>query len=211
MTATTEYRALAPSPLKPGWINTYYRYYKGKKLGPYFVRRWKLNGKLHKEYVKPDQLEQVKAECQAHRQRALERRIVARQCRALIDNHIFLGKMYFGFEKGKEPNKLQAEYIVRLHHEGLYISGRPRYRRRIIRDYAVIAGRSVVIKTVFELDGTTKIFMVPFKIKRTKAVANLWDTFFQGLRESIKDLWESVRSTRETESSPPNQWLQPAI
>jgi hypothetical protein len=194
-----------------GWINTYYRNYKGKKLGPYYVRRWKENGKLHKQHIKCQDVERVKAECQAHRERQLERRIVGSQCKALIDNHILLGKMYFGFEKGKEPNKLQAKYLVRLHHEGLYITGRPPYRRRIIRDYAVIGGKSVVIQTVSELDGTTKTFLVPFKIKRTKSLAGLWDSFFDGLKESIQETWESLHGSSDTKTCPPNQGLQPAF
>ena len=219
MTATTEYCAddkvnpsfLSPHPSKKGWINCFYRYYKGKRLGPYYVRRWKVNGKLHKEYIKPDQVEQAKAECQAHREQQLQGRIVARQCRALIDNHIVLGKMYFGYDKGNEPNKLQAEYLVRLHEEGLFITGRPPYRRRIIRDYAVIGGQSMVINTVFELDGTTNTFMVPFKIKRTKAIADLWNLFFAGVKESMLDIWESINSPSEAKTSPQNQWLHPAF
>jgi hypothetical protein len=60
--------ALSTQPAKRGHVKVFSCYYKGKKLGPYYVRRWKIGKKLFKEYLKPKDVERVKPECQAHRE-----------------------------------------------------------------------------------------------------------------------------------------------
>jgi hypothetical protein len=114
-----------PTPLR-GWVNSYYRHYKGKKLGPYYVRRWKVNGKIRRQYLKPEDVEKVRAACEVNR----DRRKSGPKYRALLDNFRFQWRMILLFDRGKEPRQDQKDYIVRLHQEGMYITGRPLYRPR---------------------------------------------------------------------------------
>jgi len=51
----------------PGRVSTFFTFYKGRKLGPYYVRRWKEHGKPKKQYVKPKDLERIKEACARHR------------------------------------------------------------------------------------------------------------------------------------------------
>jgi hypothetical protein len=44
---------------------------RGTLHGPYFFRFWREDGRLRKSYVKPAELEQVRARCEARRQRLL--------------------------------------------------------------------------------------------------------------------------------------------
>jgi len=140
MTATTEYRPTPTSqtPLQPktqnqksatqkGWVSTYYRHYKGKKLGPYYVRRWKVGRKIHREYIKPQDVERVKAECQAYRE---GRRNISR----MLDNFNFLGNMLNRYDAGKVVTAAMENYIRRIHNEGIYITGRPQMRRKVTRE-----------------------------------------------------------------------------
>jgi hypothetical protein len=140
-----------------GWVNTYYRYYKGKKLGPYYVRRWKVGNKLHREYVKPADVERVKAECQANREGR-------RRINRMLDNFNFLGQMLNRYDAGKLVTPAMEDYIRRIHHEGIYITGRPQMRRKVTRTLAKVGGEEMLVTTIFELDGTTKVFMVPFLV-----------------------------------------------
>ena len=56
------------SPLRGGVVTTYTTY-KGKKLGPYYSRTWKVKGKIKREYIKPADLERIRAACHANRER----------------------------------------------------------------------------------------------------------------------------------------------
>jgi hypothetical protein len=176
-----------PSPLR-GWVNTFYRHYNGKKLGPYHVRRWKVGRKIHREYVKPDQVEQVKAACLAYRERQRARKDHNRKLNIFIDNFNYLGAMMNRYDRGKVVTPAMEAYILRLNKEGMQIKGRPQLRRRVTRTLAKIAGQTYVVKTAFELDGTTKVFMVPFIIKspleRLKAFFDqIIDEAFHGKRD----------------------------
>ena len=77
-----------------GWINCYYRTYKGKRPGPYYVRRLKVGKKLFKEYVKADQVEKIRAECQAHRE---GRKRISR----FLNNVEFLGNCLNRYDSGE--------------------------------------------------------------------------------------------------------------
>jgi len=161
MTAETQPSALSPQPSKKGWINTFYRHHNGKKLGPYFVRRWKHNGRLHKEYIKPKDVARVKAECDSYRSERKRRQEVAKRELIYLDNHIFLARMNERFDKGKDIPAPHANWIVRLHKDGCYTPGRPRLRRRIVRRFAGVDGEEKMVTTIYEVDGTTRAFMVP--------------------------------------------------
>jgi hypothetical protein len=201
-----------------GWVNTYYRNYKGKRLGPYYVRRWKVGNKLHREYIKPADVERVKAECQAHRE---GRRNITR----MLDNFNFLGNMLNRYDAGKVVTAAMENYIRRLHHEGMYITGRPLMRRKVTRHLAQVGGEEMLVTTVFELDGTTKVFMVPFRVKYPRpfmgegvyaAITNDRKSFFDRLQESLSNVWAEVHGNPSTTAPKPkhpkwaNLWFQPA-
>jgi len=118
-----------------GWVTTSYRNYKGKRLGPYHYRRWKVGSKIHRQYIKPADVERVKAECAEYSEQRRSKRETGRRINVYLDNFIFQSKMYFRYEQGKEVRPDQEAYIVRLHNEGMYIIGRPLYRpRRLFGD-----------------------------------------------------------------------------
>jgi len=117
-------------PTTKGWVTTSYRNYKGKRLGPYHYRRWKVGSKIHRQYIKPADVERVKAECAAYSEQRRSKREAGRRVNIYLDNFIFQSKMYFRYEKGKTVRPDQEAYIVRLHNEGMYIIGRPLYRPR---------------------------------------------------------------------------------
>ncbi len=56
---------------------------RGDPHGPYYSRRWAQDGQRHEEYVRRDQVEGVRAQCQARRQH--EHQVVAarKECREL--------------------------------------------------------------------------------------------------------------------------------
>ena len=168
-------------PLK-GCVNTFYRHYKGRRLGPYFVRRWKIGRKVYREYIKPADVERVRAACQAYRESR-------RGINTFIDNFDFLGKMMNRFDKDKVVSPAMGNYILRLRREGMYISGRPPMRRKITRQLAYIDGEPMTIKTVFELDGTTKVFMVPFFTNRFRKRVK---TFEEWLSEIANEAWNKA-------------------
>ena len=138
MTATTEYRLPSDqsaignqkSAILKGWVVATYRTYNGKKLGPYYFRKWKVGCRTRKQYIKPQDVERVKAACQAHRERKKQLVEGGRRCAIFIDNADFLGRMCLRYDKGKEVTTEQEEYIVRLTQEGMHITGRPLYRPR---------------------------------------------------------------------------------
>ena len=115
------------TPTTRGCVNAFYRYYKGRKLGPYFVRRWKVGRRVHKEYIKPENVEKVRAACAEYRETV---RAARRQANKLIDNFSFLGNMMNRLDRGQTVRPDQAEYIERIAREGPFISGRPLYRPR---------------------------------------------------------------------------------
>jgi hypothetical protein len=48
---------------------------RGIRHGPYYVRRWSENGQRHEEYIRRDQVDDVRAQCEARRQH--EHQVVA--------------------------------------------------------------------------------------------------------------------------------------
>jgi hypothetical protein len=56
---------------------------RGDLHGPYFSRRWSENGRRREEYVRRDQIDDVRAQCEARRQH--EHQVVAarKECREL--------------------------------------------------------------------------------------------------------------------------------
>jgi len=211
MTGQSNPLSLNPNPApKRGHVNKFYRHYKGKKLGPYYVRRWKINGRLHKEYIKPKDVERVKAECQAHRQKQKE-------ISNFLTNFNFLGNCLNRYDTGKIVTQAMEAYIRRIYHEGPYISGKPQMRRKVTRELVTVDGKQMIKKTVLELDGTTNVFMVPFLANRLKPsiFQDVLAGNFDRLTSFVEEIWEEVHGKRPDADRGPsgplsNAWLQPA-
>ena len=188
MTATIEYRQTPSStphdstPTLRGHVNTFYRIYKGKRLGPYYVRRWKTGRRVFKQYIKPADVARVKAECDAYRREQARRRVAGRREATFVDNFRFLARMMHRFDQGKGVPAAHANWIVRLHRHGCYSEGRPKLRRRVVRRYSVVDGERVIVTTDYELDGTTRVFMVPLVTKN----------YLESLGNQILAAWNSV-------------------
>ena len=161
MTANSQPPALSPQPSKRGWVNCFYRYYKGRKLGPYYVRRWKENGKLCKEYVKPQDLERIRAECQLDREMEESMNDAYRSREVFMRNADFYFRMLRLFHRGKDMCLLHAQFLTRLGMEGMRILGRPPLRRKITRELKTIDGQQVIVKTIHEFDGKSTVTIHP--------------------------------------------------
>jgi len=112
---------------KRGWISTTYRNYKGKKLGPYYVRRWKVGKKLHREYINAKDLKRVQAECDAYRAERREGQRIRRWVVNCCGNLNYVFRMCKWQELGKLRPQDHA-YARRLKTEGFDIDGRPSIR-----------------------------------------------------------------------------------
>jgi hypothetical protein len=181
-----------PALLKPlrGWVTTFHVTQNGQRRGPYHVRRWKERGRLHKQYIKPADVERVKAACQIHREKQQARRQGARRVNNYISNADFLYKMLMRWETGKIVTKAMEAYIWRLcKTEDMYVDDRPPLRRRIIRSIATHNGQTVIVKTVLELDGTSKTFMVPLEINYIKNSAS---DFFDRLKRELLEAFDRI-------------------
>jgi len=115
------------------------------------------------------------------------------------------------YDSGKIVTPEMEKYILRIRYEGPYITGRPRMRRTVTRQLVLVDGNRMIKKTIFELDGTTKVFMVPF-------VANFltWAEQRERLEKMFFDAWEKYHGKKLDmdcgPSAPPsNPWLQPAF
>jgi hypothetical protein len=122
---STQHSALSSQASLRGWVNSFYRHYKGKRLGPYYVRRWKVGRKLHREYIKPQDVERIKAECAAHRERQQTKSEGARRTNNFVSNFAFMAKMLLLWERGKDSTPAQYAYLQRIDQEGMFITGWP--------------------------------------------------------------------------------------
>ncbi len=139
MTATTEYWTASPAPqtdqtnteptLK-GWITTYFRYHKGKKLGPYYIRRWKHNGKTFKEYIKLADLEKVKKACQANREKRQRQQLTSLRCQCLLRNFKLLCHVQTRLDNDQFVRPDLARHVEYITRNGPFVPGCPPLRRR---------------------------------------------------------------------------------
>ncbi len=56
---------------------------RGDRHGPYFSRRWAENGRRREEYVRRDQVDDVRAQCEARRQHEHQLVAARKECREL--------------------------------------------------------------------------------------------------------------------------------
>jgi hypothetical protein len=113
--------------LLPGWISTFFVRYNGKKLGPYYARSWKADGKLRREYIRPGELERVRAACQRHRDKRKATIATTWEIKTLLGNLNYLSRTYRRSIKGLLRPEDQT-FIDRLEKQGFRIPGRPSLR-----------------------------------------------------------------------------------
>jgi hypothetical protein len=78
-----------PGVVLPQWVKCgrpHCRCARGELHGPYFCRFWREGGKLRKAYVRLEDLEQVKARCEARRQARRDVKAGWEQWRDLLAN-----------------------------------------------------------------------------------------------------------------------------
>ena len=119
----------ASEHILPGWITTFYIKHRGKRLGPYYARMWKKNGKRYREYVKHADLARVRAACERYRQK--RERVVQtnKWTRTTCLNLSFLSRI----DRKPKPSSIRQEefeHVERIAAAGLDVEGRPIQRRR---------------------------------------------------------------------------------
>jgi hypothetical protein len=127
--ATTEAAPSTPqlAALK-GRIAKFFLSYKGKKLGPYYCRRWKENGKTKKEYVSSKDLPRVQAAIDQYRSDRNYKLARNKQCNLLLTNMRFLWTM---MQHRIPKKKLRVEnllHIGRIEKMGIYAPDCPKLR-----------------------------------------------------------------------------------
>jgi hypothetical protein len=76
-----------PGVVRPQWVRCgreNCRCARGRRYGPYYYRFWREGGRLRKAYVRPEQLEEVRARCEARRQARRELKVAWASWRALL-------------------------------------------------------------------------------------------------------------------------------
>jgi len=117
-----------PSQLR-GWINTFYVTQSGVRRGPYHARVWKVGPKTFKEYIKPADLEKVRAACQAYRERRKRQRARDKELSNLYGNVNYLYRLAKRESKGPLRPE-DYEHMRRIDDLGYFIPGRPNLRPR---------------------------------------------------------------------------------
>src|SRR3954468_19169460 len=102
MTATCNRATEQPKTEQlPGWIDTFYRTYKGKRLGPYHVRKWRVGKTIKRQYIRAKDLEAIRAACKSNKEKRQERSMTTHRVNRAIDNFNFLGAMMTRLDRGR--------------------------------------------------------------------------------------------------------------
>ncbi len=121
--------AIEAAPPLPGWINTFYRHHKGKKLGPYYVRRWKAGGKIHRQYIRATDIAKARAACDAHRVRKKRQSAFAHEYKRLEGNLNYLARMCKRLRKRSLRDE-DYRFANEIEQHGYAIPGRPLLRTK---------------------------------------------------------------------------------
>jgi len=112
-----------------GWITKSYISYKGKKLGPYYVRTWFEHGKRRKEYIKKQDLARVRAQCEAHREMKIRGRQLASQLATTLGNLNWLERMAKRLDVGGIRPEDHA-FVEQIKRHGITTPGRTSLKSR---------------------------------------------------------------------------------
>jgi len=187
MTETTE----APQPLR-GWVTTTYVKQGSHRFGPYHVRVWKQDGKTHKQYIKPGEVEKVRAACQAHRELRKEGQRITEVFNNQVGNLNWLYRMNRRLDKNRELREQDWNFLEQIDKRGFAISGRPSLRTR--------------------RPGFTRRLMVPFLTKRqlanfNKAVDEILDQ--RRAQESPQNKWQRWHEELKAQPEAPKPYFEP--
>jgi hypothetical protein len=119
-----------PANILQGWVSTFYVNYAGRKLGPYHARTWKANNKVHRQYIKPADLDRVRAACQANRELRQRGVQIAADFYNTVGNLKWLAKMANRLRKGNLRPEDYA-HVERIESEGYATPGRTKLRRGV--------------------------------------------------------------------------------
>jgi hypothetical protein len=115
-----------------GWVNRYFVVVGGRRMGPYYVRRWKQNGKLYKEYVELRDVERIKAACQRYREKRRRERGVAWLFRNVTSNLAYTFRMVKRSLKGNLRPEDYA-HLALLETQGYKVPRHPSLRTQTPR------------------------------------------------------------------------------
>ena len=113
----------------PGRVSAFFLNYKGRKLGPYYVRRWKEKGKAKKQYIKHEDLEQVQAACLRFKQDRNIKKARNLEVNNLIKNMAFMWHMKIRVKKGARLRIEDILHLGKIERSGMAISGAPKLRK----------------------------------------------------------------------------------
>ena len=113
----------------PGRVSAFFLNYKGRKLGPYYVRRWKEKGKAKKQYIQHEDLEQVQAACLRYQQDRNIKKARNLEVNNLIKNMAFMWHMKIRVKKGARLRIEDILHLGKIERSGMAISGTPKLRK----------------------------------------------------------------------------------
>jgi len=176
-----------------GWLTTFFIPYKGKMLGPYYARSWKVNGKLKREYIKAADAERVRKACEEHRAFRKRGVQIARDFNNTTGNINWLQRM----AKRRDKGQLRPEdydHVEQIQKEGIAIPGRTKLRTFIRPQY--LRPDTQNQKGVFMYPSSTK-FTNSFKNRLKKEIIRMFDTRFDSeTREERHERWRQELSQR---------------
>jgi len=118
------------TPLVPlrGWVSAFYVTVKGQPIGPYYARRWKENGKLHKQYIKHADVERVRSQCEANRQLRKKQLALNKDFRTFKGNFNYYFRILKRADKGKVTPE-HYDHMRSLAFGDFFCPGRPALRK----------------------------------------------------------------------------------
>jgi hypothetical protein len=126
MNQATKQPDLQATPLR-GWITSTHTIYKGKKLGPYHSRTWKVAGKIKREYIKPADLERVRAACVAYKETRKRQSANSQNVRCMVGNLNYIARLCKRLRSGI-ITQADINFVAELNDKGYDIPGRPKMR-----------------------------------------------------------------------------------
>jgi hypothetical protein len=194
----TPYRPMNQASQQPsnpailnGYINTYHVLRNGNRFGPYHVRRWKVGRKIHKQYIKPADLEWVRAACEAYKQRRKRMRAKDRELDNLVGNLNYLTKIAKRQDQGPLTPEDEA-HMRRIKEHGFAAPGRPSLRRTLSELLFARYGTRVTTH-----NSQPQKVMVPFFTKRR----------MNTLKKDIMRMFDA-RQTPETAAEKWQRWRE---
>jgi len=187
--------------LMKGWVATFFVNKGGRKVGPYYTRNWKHQGKLYKEYIKQSDVQKIREACQANRERRKKQRALAHNLRSTIENINFVARL----AKRSETQQLREEdlaHVEKLEREGYAAGGRPCLRTNIAAR-PVRSGHLPTNNWAIENRQPSNV-MVPSLTKSIDRIMRLESRFLQRALQAFK----SVRKAERVQETNEEKWAR---